>query len=248
MIALTSVRRPAILLASLCVALLAWQGVSASDMPAGKARAALQKRFPDTQIGIPRPSVIPGFFEVPVGSQVLYVSFNGRYLVAGDLIDMERDNNLSETRRMQLRREAVEQINPAHLITVGSNTAPRYITVFSDVNCDYCRRLHGELQKLVNRGDLQVRYVLMLKGMSAASYVKNTSVWCSPHPIMSLQKAMAGETIPPRQCRTPINQFIQTAKKINVRGLPTIVFDDGNVMAGFTPATEVEGYLRVSSR
>lgn len=127
----------------------------AADQGAERVLSVLQARFPDAQIGTPQPSSITGYYEVNLGSQVLYVSGNGRYLILGDLIDLKSDANLSEARRADLRRQLLGQVDPGSLIVFGSASPRRVITAFTNIHCQYCRNLHQSLKSVLAQGDVR---------------------------------------------------------------------------------------------
>lgn len=236
---------PAVLI--LLLFLTALPTAQGADRGAERVRSALQARFPDAQIDMPHPSSIPGYYEVTVGSQVLYASHNGRYLIVGDLIDLQQDANLSELKRMALRRDILDSIDPSQMVVMGPEGAGRHLTVFTNVDCQFCRNMHRELKTLAAGGGVQVRYVLLPEGRAdSGTYAKTLSVLCAPNRLLALDKAMAGGQLPRRQCAVPVSLFLNTARKLNVRGLPTTVLDNGMMLSGFASAPQLERILQVS--
>ncbi|MEK8088850.1 DsbC family protein [Thermithiobacillus plumbiphilus] len=219
----------------------------AADQGAERVLSVLQARFPDAQIGTPQPSSITGYYEVNLGSQVLYVSGNGRYLILGDLIDLKSDANLSEARRADLRRQLLGQVDPGSLIVFGSASPRRVITAFTNIHCQYCRNLHQSLKSVLAQGDVQVRYVLLPDGRKgAASYAEAESVWCAPDRARALEKAFSGQKLPTRNCKAPMTDYLVLARKLNIQGLPSMVLDNGSLLTGFVSDGQIRQWLQIS--
>lgn len=237
----------------LCILLLFTAGLPGSafakeDQEAAHVQAALQARFPDISVAMPRPSPIPDYYEVEMGGQVFYVSKNGRYLLNGDVIDLRRDENLSEARRMVLRRKVLDAIPPSDMVIIGLPGARRHVTVFTNIDCYYCRQLNAELQNLAARGNVQIRYVLLPEGRpDSAVYARTVSVWCAPNRIVALNRAMEGGKVPSYQCPAPLGEFVQAAKRLNIRGLPTLFLENGAMISGMPPQALLENIMQIAA-
>ena len=111
-----SIRRPSLWSCGLLAVALPWLAlavVPAPPSPAGtdgsKAdpRVAIAKKL-GAEVEDVKPSVVPGLYEVAHGSEVLYVSLDGRYVIDGDLYDAEKRVNLSDQRRAASRLAALQ--------------------------------------------------------------------------------------------------------------------------------------------
>ena len=108
-------------------------------------RAALLKAVPGATIDSIKPSIIDGYREVAIGGKVVYVSADGRYLMQGSLVDLNTKDNLTEVSEGALRRGQLDAV-PLDRRIVFSPPNPKYrITVFTDVDCGYCRKLHAQI-------------------------------------------------------------------------------------------------------
>ena len=86
---------------------------SRSDKPADP-RAVIAKKFPERQASTtcsPRRS--RGSIEVPMGADTAYVSADGRYLIAGDLYEIDTRTNLTEAGPRGGARQAARQARRA---------------------------------------------------------------------------------------------------------------------------------------
>lgn len=186
-----------------------------------------------------RPSPVAGLYEVTLGPQLFYVSADGRYLVEGDVIDLHTRTNITTARRDAARIKAINAVGIDHMI-VYSPAHPRHtITVFTDIDCAYCRKLHREVGALVKAG-IRVRYLFYPRsGLDTPSYYKAVSVWCAPNRKAALEKAEAGDALPRRTCKNPVKQQMALGDVIGVRGTPTIVLGDGSIVPGYLPAAKL---------
>ena len=152
-----------------------------------------------------RPSVIPGMFEVAHGGEVLYVTADGRYAFTGDLFETDKGRNLTEQRRSETRLAALKTVADDEAI-IFSPKSPRYtITVFTDVDCQYCRKLHSEIAE-INRLGVRVRYVFYPRsGPGTDSWRKAEVVWCSADRHDALTRAKLGGEVTGKVCKdTPV--------------------------------------------
>jgi thiol:disulfide interchange protein DsbC len=177
-----------------------------------------------------------GLYEVLVGSEVFYVTRDGRYMLNGDLIDLKSQQNLSETRRNGLRKKLLDAVDEKDMIIFGSSSAKHTITVFTDIDCGYCRKLHREIDNYMQMG-FRVRYLAYPRaGIGSDSYRKAVSVWCAEDRNKALTLAKGGAKPESRQCDNPVAREFSLGQRLGVRGTPTIVLEDGRVVPGYVPA------------
>jgi len=135
-------------------------------------RAAIAGLVPGLSADDVRPSAVDGLYEVAIGSQIVYVTEDQRYLFKGDIIDLKTNESLTEARRSGLRLEEIGQLSDDQMIEFGPKDARHTITVFTDVDCTYCRKLHREIKQINDEG-IRVRYVFYPRfGPGSESWVK----------------------------------------------------------------------------
>lgn len=203
--------------------------------------AALKKQLnrvmpPGVHIDSIKPMKNKDLYEVLVGSNVLYISRDGRYMFNGDVIDLKTDENLTETRRNGLRKKLIASVSEKDMIIFGPKTAKHTVTVFTDIDCGYCRKLHSEMDKYIQMG-FRVRYLSYPRaGIGSASYQKAVAVWCAEDRNKALTLAKRGDTPQNKTCDNPVAKEYQLGEKIGVRGTPTIILEDGRMIPGYVPA------------
>ena len=181
-----------------------------------------------------KPSAVDGLHEVTVGSQILYLSDDGRYAIEGDVIDLDAGSNLTELRRDQLRFDAVNAVGEEEMVVFAPSTPAKHtVTVFTDIDCVYCRKLHSEIADY-NRAGIKVRYLMYPRaGIGSESYQKAVSVWCADDRQEAMTHAKLGDTVPTKSCANPIKEQYDLGQAIGVRGTPAIVLEDGRMLPGY---------------
>ena len=190
-------------------------------------------------------SPVTGIYEVTRGSEISYVSSDGRYAILGDLIDLDSDANLSENRRRGIRARILEAIPESEML-VFSPKDPKYtVTVFTDIDCGYCRRLHSQMAEY-NRLGIRVRYLFFPRsGPDTESWHKAEAVWCSSNRNDALTKAKNGEAVNSSKCPTAIIQRdYDLGQKLMVEGTPAIFLPSGEMLPGYAPPGQLAKYIK----
>lgn len=198
-----------------------------------KLQAALGGVQPDSVAD----SALPGLYEVTIGAQILYLSEDGRYVIQGDIVDLASSDNVTENRRNGLRAKAIEAVGEDKMIIFSPKGETKYtITVFTDLDCGYCRKLHQEIASYNDLG-IKIRYLMFPRtGLNSESYDKAVSAWCADDRNEALTRAKRGETIEPRTCDNPVSQHYNLGQQLGVRGTPSIILADGEMVPGYVPA------------
>lgn len=210
--------------------------------PVEAAMAKLLGEHADTKVDSIGESPVPGFSEVVVGTTILYVSNDGRYLFQGNLIDVDGRRNLTDERMAQLeetaapkRLAAINALPEASMIIFGPDQPKHTITVFTDLDCGYCRKLHSEI-KQYNALGIRVRYLAFPRaGIPSDSYDKTVSVWCAQDRNAALTAAKAGAQVAKKTCDSPVGRQYDLGKQLGVTGTPTIITDTGRTIPGYVP-------------
>jgi len=231
----------ALIMPALC---LGWQPVlAAGDTADSKNVAEVKKMLADLVPGrkpdsiIPAP--IPGFYEVSFNSTVIYVSQDGRYALEGDLLDLKSRRNLTEDRRSVKRLAALSSLSEDKMIIFAPKEVKHTITVFTDIDCGYCRKLHSQISQF-NAEGIKVRYIAFPRdGLASPSYEKAVSVWCAADRNTALTRAKLGQEIEPKKCDNPVKMEYELGRKVGVTGTPAIVLEDGSMLPGYIPPQQM---------
>jgi thiol:disulfide interchange protein DsbC len=180
-----------------------------------------------------------------VGSQIAYVSADGRYLLQGEIIDLNTDQNLTEGRREGVRRDVLSGVSEAGMIVFSpAKPATSTITVFTDIDCGYCRKLHRQIADYNARG-IKVRYMYFPRsGPGTESWTKAEQVACSPDRSAALTRAKLGEVLKDKPCQpNPVANHFRVGKDFGIQGTPAIVLDSGELIGGYLDPEELSKYI-----
>lgn len=221
---------------------LGWTTVQADDK-IEKIRAVLLKAIPGAQPDTISPSPATGLYEVTYGSEIYYVTEDGRFMVQGDVIDIQQKKNLTEGRRSAGRKALMAAVNESDMIIFSPKQVKYRVTVFTDVDCTFCRRMHQEIGDYMNNG-IEIRYLLYPRtGLNSPSFRKAQSVWCSDDRKQALTDAKLGKNLPEKKCTNPIAKNVKLAGQIGLEGTPTLVLENGTVLGGYVPAAKLKELL-----
>ena len=231
----------------LIISLLTSFTISAGDLTAGdsgteKLKQALAESMPKVQVTKISATAIDGLYEVIVGSQVVYMSVDARYMIEGDLYDLRTKQNISENAKSVIRLAAIEKLGENNMLVYRPEKVKDIITVVTDIDCPYCRRLHSEIPDYL-KNDIEVRYIFMpLKG--ASDMKKTVSVWCADDKQLALDIAKSGGEVEEKSCDNPIKDHLKLARALGVSGTPAIILEDGQLLPGYVPVDKLVAQLR----
>jgi thiol:disulfide interchange protein DsbC len=197
---------------------------------------AVAARIPGAKVADLRASPVPGLFELRQGGDVVYVSADGRYGFSGDIYRVADKVDLTEARRRELRLELLGAV-PESSMVVFSPDKPKYtITVFTDVDCQYCRALHQQMAEY-NRLGVKVRYVFFPRtGPNTESWYKAEQVWCSADRRQAMTAAKADKPLSAKRCApNPVAAQYALGRSIGLQGTPGIVTESGELLPGYMP-------------
>ncbi len=209
-----------------------------------QVRAAVTGLFDEIEPQHITASPIDGWYMIRKGAIVAYISSDGRYLLQGDLIDLELQVNLSEESRDDARRAMMSEIPQEHMIIFSPEEVKYSISVFTDIDCTYCRRLHSQIDEYLAQG-IEVRYLLYPRnGPTSASWVTAEQVWCSDNRREALTLAKLDEEFQSRDCdASMVSTHYLMGQDVGLQGTPAIVFENGQLVSGYVPAQRLSEQL-----
>jgi thiol:disulfide interchange protein DsbC len=217
--------------------------VSAETSPKTEAtdpRAEIAKKFGGVSVEDIRPSPIKGLFEVALGSDTAYVSADGRFLISGDMYDVDSRTNLTEAGRSDTRKKLLAKLDEKDMIVFAPDAPKHTITVFTDVECGYCRKLHSEIAQ-INKLGVRVRYMAYPRaGPGTADWQKMEAVWCSKDRKTAITQAKQGTDVKAASCgATPVAKQYALGEQMGVRGTPAIFTATGDYIGGYLPPQQL---------
>lgn len=201
----------------------------------GKVRAELVKLIPPATDADITATDAKNVFRIALQGSFVYAYVDGDLVLIGDLLNTATKENLGDIAKAEVTAEKIANVPVEKMIVYGPKDAKRHITVFTDIDCGYCRKLHREVPEL-NAAGVQVRYLAFPRsGVGQDSYKKYVSVWCNADQQEALTMAKSGESVPSATCDNPIAENYNLGRSVGVSGTPTIIMDDGTLTPGYVP-------------
>lgn len=215
--------------------------------PDARAIEAVRKLNAQIKVDKVGAAPIPGFREAIVQGQVVYVSDDGRYMflpgTGGAVFDTQGMKNLSEHAISGLRRDLLATIPKGERIRFAPPNPVHTVTVFTDVECGYCQKLHSEIAEY-NRQGIAIEYLAFPRaGIGSPNYHQMVSVWCAADRRAAMTSAKTGGSVPRKACTTSVNQQYDVGQRIGLSGTPMILTEQGLQVGGYVPPAELRKAL-----
>lgn len=201
-------------------------------------RTSLKQHLPELLIEEITPSPISGLYQVVAGTTILYITRDGRYAFSGDVIDLaDKQSNLTEKARKKVRLAGLKALGEQNSV-IFSPKDPKYtVTVFTDVDCGYCRKLQSDMPA-INALGIAIRYLAFPRtGPGTPTFEKMVNIWCAKDRNKAMMLAQEDKKLEPSiPCGsdTVLREF-QYGVRVGVGGTPTLLFEDGTLFPGYLP-------------
>lgn len=189
-------------------------------------------------------SQIESLYIVDIGDlQPIYASADGEFFFYGELYSVEGDVLQNTTKNeINLKRKMIldSALTPEDFISFKSEAEEHVVTIFTDVDCGYCRKFHNEIDDFNTEG-ITVNYVAFPRsGLESDSYNKIVTAWCSTNPKEVLTKMKQGINIDLLMCQNhPVEKHYLLGQKIGITGTPAIITSEGELLPGYLPPAEL---------
>jgi thiol:disulfide interchange protein DsbC len=204
----------------------------------------LRKRVGNVKIDDVRETSVEGVWQVRIGNRYVYLLEDGKYVLMGDLINLESGVNLTEQSRRAGIVETISEFRDEDLIVFAAKGESRAIlNVFTDTSCPYCQKLHAEIGQLQAAG-ITVRYLPYARGgVKGPGYQTLKSVWCAEDrkEAMTNAKNERFDGLPPGDCAASamVDRGYRAGKQVGIRGTPALVKSNGEKIEGYVPYREL---------
>lgn len=207
------------------------------DQETTNIRNALKQHFAELTLDEVKPSPVTGVYQVSSGANILYVTADARYAFSGDLIDLQNAQaNITEDARKIARLNALKSLGQENMIVFAPKNPKYTVTVFTDVDCGYCKKMQAEMGKINDLG-IAVRYLAFPRsGPNSPTYNKMVSVWCAKDKNKALDAAKSDRKVENTTCtNNSVVKDFELGMQMGVAGTPTLIFEDGTMVPGYLP-------------
>lgn len=215
------------------------------NTPDARARQGLQNLNPQIQIDYIGAAPLPGFREVIVGGQLVYVSDDGKYLVQGTVVDMDTKAELTQgsAALSKYRQDLLKSIPVSDRIVFAPPNALYTVSIFTDIECGYCRKLHSEIAEY-NKQGIAIEYLAFPRmGLGSKDHQSMVSVWCASDRKQALTAAKSGKPVPTKDCKNPVATQYEIGQRLGVSGTPAVYAPDGTQLGGYLPPPQMRAAL-----
>jgi thiol:disulfide interchange protein DsbC len=191
---------------------------------------------------------IPGLYEVLVGAQIYYVSADGEYLLSGKLFEIEKRKDLTTPKLAKVKAEAIKSFGEEEMVIFAPEKGYKHtVTIFTDIDCGYCRKLHDEIKDYNDLG-IRVRYLMYPRaGIGSPSFQKAVNVYCADDRNEAMTRSKAGEDLDEKHCKNSVADQFALGHKVGVSGTPAIFLESGDLIPGYVPAKKMQEILNQKS-
>lgn len=216
-----------------------------SELNPVQIQQLLQSKFPSASIQHVAQSEIPGLYSFMLQGDLYYISSNGKYLVKGQLLDIStpKVSNLSSKRMAEIQKlespmriAEINKLDEGDMVVYKAPNEKHVVTIFTDVDCGFCQKLHRERQDYLNLG-ITLRYLAFPRaGLESKSASKLRGIWCASDPQTAMTEAKIQNKYRNGTCQTPFKEHMSLVRKFGLNGTPGIILENGDLIGGYLPA------------
>jgi thiol:disulfide interchange protein DsbC len=208
-----------------------------------KMRNSLRSLAPGLVPDEIRTTPVDNLYEVTFDGRLVYMTGDGRFLLQGKIIDLETRTEITEERLAKLKMAALAKVSEDRMIIYGPEDAKDTVTVFTDIDCGFCRKLHSEMARYNEEG-IRIRYLFYPRaGVGSDSYKKAVSVWCADDRRAAMDKAKAGGEVESKTCENPVEEHYDLGQVMRISGTPALLLEGGEMVPGYVPAHKLRQAL-----
>lgn len=211
--------------------------------------AGVKNLAPTAEVSSMEQTPIKGLSEIVIetgrGGEVYYISDDGKYLLNGNMIDTTSREDLTENKKSGIRIDVINKLDAKQRIDFLPDEMKHHVTVFTDIDCGYCRKLHNQIDGY-NALGIGISYLFFPRsGVNTPSFDKAITVWCSKDQQSAMTNAKSGVNIEEKKCENPILEQYEAGKAVGVTGTPAMVLDNGKILPGYLPPDKLLERLEI---
>jgi thiol:disulfide interchange protein DsbC len=186
-----------------------------------------------------------GLLEISIGAKTYFASRDGRFIFAGPILDTYTRENIVELKARQYRVQKLAQLpDDMQLNFPAVSDTLHTVTVFTDIDCKFCRRFHSLMEEF-NKLGVSVKYVMLPRaGINSDSYRKSVAVLCSKQPQANMTLAMKDEFNGAQTCDHSVQQQMMLAQELGIDSTPTLLLPNGQLHVGLVKPAQLFEILK----
>ena len=211
----------------------------------------LEQKLPGIEISGVTQSPLGGFYQAYYSGQLLYVSTDGRFILNGTLLELgdtiidhtATAMRLKDAEQAPARKSVIAAIDEQEMVIFKAADEKFKLTVFTDVDCAYCRKLHRDMASLNDAG-ITVRYLAFPRaGIGSSAYDKLVSIWCATDRQKAMNEAKLNRKFTAMTCANPVAKHYQLTRDFDLSGTPALILEDGELISGYVPHDKLLAHM-----
>ena len=172
--------------------------------------------------------------------QPIYMLPDGEHVILGDIFNISEGEAQSTTEKdKDIFRKNKLNISNLETIDFLAKKEKYSLTVFTDVDCGFCRKFHNEIDQYNNLG-ISIKYLAFPRaGIDSESYTKMVSAWCSDQADLSITLLKDNKSIPSNSCENSVAEQFELGRTLGITGTPALITQSGKLLPGYVPAQEL---------
>jgi len=185
-------------------------------------------------------SPLIGFYQIVTDKGLVYVDHKGEHLITGNIFSVKGGlKNLTDIRKQKLNKERFAEYKET-AITYKAKNEQFKVTVFTDISCGYCQKLHEQVPEY-NKLGITISFLAWPRnGLDSSIFKKMETVWCEKDQLSALDKASknAYEVDEDATCTNPVEAHYNFGKILGIKGTPA-VYSEGRKLSAYLPPNEM---------
>lgn len=199
------------------------------------------KNLGATQVEV-KNSPMKGIKTVITDQGLLYASEDGKYMLQGKLFELTDKGPVDVSAQALM---GVLESYKNEMIVYPAKNEKHIVTVFMDITCHYCHKLHEEMKGYNDLG-ITVRYLAFPRRGMDKTAQQMESIFTAKDKVQALNDAEKGKL--PTELKTPqiVKKHYDLGVQFGVRGTPAIVTSSGELIGGYLPPKDLLAALEES--
>ena len=184
-------------------------------------------------------SPIKNLYTLVTDKGILYYDVDGDYVIQGTIYNVNQGfKDETDAVMGQYRTQDIADLRST-FISYKAENEQFQVTVFTDITCGYCRKLHKEMADYHQAG-ITINYIAYPRGgLGSQAHKSLESVWCAEDPTVAMHDAKIKQKIIDKTCSSPVAQHYALGNKFGLNGTPAIVLEDGSMLGGYVSAAKL---------
>src|SRR5437867_4807083 len=212
------------------------------------------RKVVEAKLGVKVEGVQPGplgLYEVRFrssagGTRIVYTDANATHIFLGKIYETQNERDVTEERLRKLNAIKFDALPLDQAVKIQRGNGKRVMAMFSDPYCPACKQFEQTLQQV---DDITI-YVFMYPVIRPELSEQSKAVWCSPDRSKAwLDLALRGNRpAAGSACEGPVDKNLALGRGLGVNSTPTLIFVNGERVAGGLAAADLQQLLDSAER